>query len=191
MINNCKYNDLKYLLWIIPLAGIIVGAIFIFDKPEMEINRIIINISGSVIYTAVIWLGCRALIPYIQKIYPWEKHPIKHIAGELAFIIFYTLIITIASYFIYSEMYFDKAEEFLVFQQYFITLIITLFVTSIYEGIYIYRLMKENLIKSEKLQRANLEAQYETLKNQDNPHFLFNSLNTLLSYVEDNTKARE
>jgi len=39
------------------------------------------------------------------------------------------------------------------------------------------------------LEKDNVIAQYETLKNQINPHFLFNSLNTLLTFVEDNKTA--
>ena len=37
--------------------------------------------------------------------------------------------------------------------------------------------------------KANLEARYDTLRNQVNPHFLFNSLNTLLMLVDDNPVA--
>jgi LytS/YehU family sensor histidine kinase len=38
--------------------------------------------------------------------------------------------------------------------------------------------------KNEELKRENLLAKYEALKNQVNPHFLFNSLNTLSGLVE-------
>ena len=38
--------------------------------------------------------------------------------------------------------------------------------------------------KNEELKRENLLAKYEALKNQVNPHFLFNSLNTLSGVVE-------
>jgi LytS/YehU family sensor histidine kinase len=33
-----------------------------------------------------------------------------------------------------------------------------------------------------------VEARYERLKNQVNPHFLFNSLNTLLTMVKENSE---
>ncbi len=39
------------------------------------------------------------------------------------------------------------------------------------------------------LQSDNLKFQIETLKQQINPHFLFNSLNTLLDLVEDDSKS--
>ena len=42
------------------------------------------------------------------------------------------------------------------------------------------------LIENEQLQAENLRNQYEVLKNQLNPHMLFNSLNTLRSLVREN-----
>ncbi len=48
------------------------------------------------------------------------------------------------------------------------------------------------LLENEALQSANTFAKYETLKNQVNPHFLFNCLNTLNSLIDsDRTKAQE
>jgi LytS/YehU family sensor histidine kinase len=66
-----------------------------------------------------------------------------------------------------------------------ISIFITLFITTIHTAYYFFISWKENMLKAEKLEKDNLEAQYETLKNQVNPHFLFNSLNGLLSLVED------
>jgi sensor histidine kinase YesM len=42
----------------------------------------------------------------------------------------------------------------------------------------------KSIEKNEELKRENLLAKYEALKNQVNPHFLFNSLNTLSGLVE-------
>jgi len=42
---------------------------------------------------------------------------------------------------------------------------------------------REGLVRQELLRRKALELQLEALKNQVNPHFLFNSLNTLTSLV--------
>ena len=43
----------------------------------------------------------------------------------------------------------------------------------------------------QKLQEEKLQYQYQTLKNQVNPHFLFNSLNTLSTLVHTNADAAE
>jgi len=62
-------------------------------------------------------------------------------------------------------------------------------------GSYIYELIFENhkmAMKNTALQKQNTDARYEALKNQLNPHFLFNSFNTLNSLIaESREKATE
>jgi two-component system, LytTR family, sensor kinase len=48
---------------------------------------------------------------------------------------------------------------------------------------------REIELEYSKLKIENMEAKYQQLKQQINPHFLFNSLNTLKALVDDNPKA--
>lgn len=52
--------------------------------------------------------------------------------------------------------------------------------------IYLVRLQQQVIIENEQLKAENLRNQYEVLKNQLNPHMLFNSLNTLRLLVREN-----
>lgn len=52
--------------------------------------------------------------------------------------------------------------------------------------IYWYVKAREKSVKKvERLQQEKIQFQFETLRNQVNPHFLFNSFNTLISIIED------
>jgi len=51
--------------------------------------------------------------------------------------------------------------------------------------------LKETLIKSEVLQKENILFQFEALKNQVNPHFLFNNFSTLINLIPENPKLAE
>lgn len=51
--------------------------------------------------------------------------------------------------------------------------------------------LKETLLKSEIIQRQNLQFKFETLKNQLNPHFLFNTYSTLISLIPENAQLAE
>lgn len=55
--------------------------------------------------------------------------------------------------------------------------------------IYWYIKAREKSVKKvERLQQEKIQFQFETLRNQVNPHFLFNSFNTLISIIEENPK---
>jgi hypothetical protein len=58
-------------------------------------------------------------------------------------------------------------------------------VTCIHEGVYAFELWQQKLLETEKLRKANLQSQFESLKQQINPHFLFNCLNSLSSLIEE------
>lgn len=51
--------------------------------------------------------------------------------------------------------------------------------------------LTETLVKSEILKRENIQFQYEQLKNQVNPHFLFNNFSTLANLIAENPQQAE
>lgn len=70
------------------------------------------------------------------------------------------------------------------------SLLVTFLVLTIYVTAGFYHQLRKTLVEKERLTKENVQSQLESLKNQVNPHFLFNSLNTL-SYLipEDPAKA--
>ncbi len=69
---------------------------------------------------------------------------------------------------------------------------VTLVATTIWEGEYIFNNWKESLAEKELLQQLKLKSEFESLKSQVNPHFLFNCFNTLSSLInEDPDKAEK
>lgn len=91
--------------------------------------------------------------------------------------------------FIYSIVVsdpFTRQELNILYFVYFVVLIILIFVS----GILRYQLLhQQDVIEKETLKQQSLLNELEALKNQINPHFLFNSLNSLNSLVRDNKPA--
>ena len=54
--------------------------------------------------------------------------------------------------------------------------------------LFMIRRREDRLRKFDRLQKEKIEFQFETLKSQVNPHFLFNSFNTLISVIENTPK---
>lgn len=63
-----------------------------------------------------------------------------------------------------------------------------LIIGSTYEVLYYLKLYREAVTESEAVHKTSLQRQYDHLKNQINPHFLFNSLNSLSSLIDENPK---
>jgi LytS/YehU family sensor histidine kinase len=63
-------------------------------------------------------------------------------------------------------------------------------IASIYEARYFFGQWLAEKRASEELRRAKLEMQLSSLKNQVQPHFLFNSLNTLQALVKANENPK-
>ena len=51
------------------------------------------------------------------------------------------------------------------------------------------RIRENNLRREEQLKKEHIEFQFETLKSQINPHFLFNNFNTLAALIDENRHA--
>ena len=56
---------------------------------------------------------------------------------------------------------------------------------SIYEGLYVMRQWRQTYLEKEELIKAQWQTRFNSLKNQVNPHFLFNSLNALSALIEE------
>ncbi|MGC6469736.1 MAG: sensor histidine kinase [Flavobacteriales bacterium] len=83
----------------------------------------------------------------------------------------------------YTKIMFDNIK---------IGLVITFIFLLLYQASYFLHKWSQLITKAEKLEVVNTEIQISNLKNQLAPHFLFNSLGTLMSLVEsDKEKALE
>jgi sensor histidine kinase YesM len=67
-----------------------------------------------------------------------------------------------------------------------VPVVIFLIVSLAIHSFYFYKTLQENKVKEQKLIAGTASAKFESLKNQIDPHFLFNSLNVLSSLIEEN-----
>jgi LytS/YehU family sensor histidine kinase len=72
---------------------------------------------------------------------------------------------------------------------YFVYFIVLLIVVIISRNLRYQLIREEDISEKELLKQESLKNELEALKNQINPHFLFNSLNSLNSLIRDNKQA--
>ena len=143
----------------------------------------------SFVRTALIWNGSMIIIQYAVHRFPVFKETFKLLAFQIIALCVFVLLVELGE--IYTvENYLKIAMSFTEKRTLIIgSLLITFMISSIYASVAFFLEWKENLLRTQALEKANLEARYDTLRNQVNPHFLFNSLNTLLMLVNDNPVA--
>ena len=142
----------------------------------------------SILYTCLFWIFFRALHLYIT-----EKHPGFDNIRKRYMILIPTVLICFVSLKLLLDTTIDpilhdwltpgfNPPDILEAIGSFIFLIL---VMSIYEGTYLFAELKKSNIRQQVLIKENISSQLEGLKNQINPHFLFNSLNTLASIIPE------
>jgi two-component system, LytTR family, sensor kinase len=62
---------------------------------------------------------------------------------------------------------------------------------TLWEVLYLLDKYKESLSEKELLEKMSMEQEFENLKGQINPHFLFNCFNTLSSLIQEDKKEAE
>ncbi|WP_181304310.1 sensor histidine kinase [Rufibacter sp. XAAS-G3-1] len=134
--------------------------------------------------------GTRRIAKRLSKKYDWREYGLRRFIYEWIAVQIYILLVMvlfeIMPRLIFGQMTYEAQDattlrnikEFFVFGS-----IILLFVHFIRSGIYFYNQWHRYLMQSEKLKKETIKVQFESLKQQVNPHFLFNSLNALTSLI--------
>jgi len=138
------------------------------------------------IFTATLWialwLGNAYVAEALSQFYSWHKEPVKRLIIGLVGMTVYTIgAVNGIVYFFRYVVGFDVGDN--LSTTFTSTIIITLIITMFMTGREFLINWRQAAVDAEASKRASINAQYESLKNQVNPHFLFNSLNALTNLV--------
>ncbi|MEL6631556.1 MAG: histidine kinase [Bacteroidota bacterium] len=146
------------------------------------------------IYSVSIWEGIRRIVPAIRILYPGFANTTKRLVIETPLAVIYTLIVNnlIEKMSILCFGAQNVSTDISPLVRNLIVLIPVTIFLLIYESRYFLLEWKKDIQKAEALSKAHILSQFEALKKQLDPHFLFNSLNTLASLIhEQNSPAQE
>jgi sensor histidine kinase YesM len=148
-------------------------------------------ISWQLLFVWVIWESIRLTIRLARRQFPGLDQ-IRRRTLTLGGMLVVTSII-VGSWHVLTESWlglYPQGEVNVYSYLYSIgmTLFFSQLIAGVYESIYYLRQWKTSVKETEELKKVNLQSQLESLKNQVNPHFLFNSLNSLSALVEEDPK---
>jgi two-component system, LytTR family, sensor kinase len=147
----------------------------------------------SIIGFAIYFIACGTVAVFFKKRIPDEKNLFKRLLITILVFLFTTGLFLYA--FLHKYEYFSwfqyQFNEHVFLWNYFALGIINIFLTFLMEGIGRYNNWKANLNETEKLDAAYRQSRLNALKSQVNPHFLFNSLNSLSSLIQEDEEKAE
>ena len=182
------------LRWMgIPAVAIIMSMVINGDAWQEGGTAVIWAIGKGFIYTIAIWEGNRQIMHFLYRKYPDIADTKVRLMIELPAIIIYTVgINALISFLLLAlfdvNLFLETDSPLFHFTS---VLIPTAIIMAIYESMYFFESWKRHVEQTETLARINVQSQFEALKKQLDPHFLFNCMNTLASLIDaDNDKAQ-
>lgn len=148
-----------------------------------------------VIYQIIFYMVCSLLLLLVMTLYrrekqsPWSAFTTRAIVA---------VAITVVAYFLSPVTFHNSGETKLVYQTghmlEFVVMLKCLFMLAVvllYSQVYVLIYQRQQiLLENEQLQNENLTTKYNMLVSQINPHYFFNSLNSLSMLVRDEEKSR-
>ncbi len=185
--HDMKLNDRLMRLIGIPLFGIAIPNLTgLFGELSYSDPQYWFGYIYFIILAALIWQGNRYLLFRTRSRFTWFDRPIEKLILLFVNNIFYTSPLTIAWLCLwYRWAGFTGIKWDIILIVTLVNVICVLFVTHVYETVFMMKEQQGEQFKNAELSRAKAEAELSALKNQIDPHFMFNSLNTL-SYLITN-----
>lgn len=163
---------------------LITFSLFVFEcsDPQYYLQELI----WSFFISLALWEGNGLINGQLNRYIPWRQPVAPRIFIQIGISVIFTAWVTyLAVKYLYSGVYEAHFSSLVFRRNLFVFLIISLLYNAITTGAHFFRQWRQSIVESEELKRQNLISQYESLKNQINPHFLFNSVNTLIGLIDE------
>jgi sensor histidine kinase YesM len=185
-------NDRMVKLIGIPVLGVVIP-----NLSGLISNRLYRSseLAGSYLYfialAFLVWEGNVRLMYFIREKYPWSRKSYYTIITALFFAnVIYSGIVSVLLLKVWRMWSHEPTNdnEHLT-NTVLIIIIAACFITNIYEILFLNREKEQNESRFQQLNIAKAQAELEALKNQIDPHFIFNSLNTLSFLITKDPKS--
>lgn len=185
MEDKINVNDTLVRIIGIQLFGIVIpNATGLITSHNYSLSELLVIYGYFILIAFLIWQGNRYLLFRLQETANWFNQPGKKVLFLLAANVLYTapLVVSMLSFWYWVN---DMSVNWTVVRiTTMVCVVCVIFVTHVYETVFLIKQRESDLVKGEQLERAKVQAELEALKNQIDPHFMFNSLNSLSYLIE-------
>ena len=190
MQNPYKKKNIKTFIWI-TLMGFAIS-VAICPECYLAFNVFFSNwqsILLCLLYTYILGYGSTFISLKIGKKYSWLEQPNKKFFLHFVTLAVFSFIVSAIVFYVFAYMVFDDKNWLSwseVLHQAKLPAFISVSIAAFFTGVEFLKNWKVEAVRAERLEKEKIATQYESLKNQVNPHFLFNSLNALSELVYEN-----
>jgi len=177
----------KFVLANVALSFLII--LIFMPQAFQEWKSFLISFLWAFAISSTQWAGSIVINHLLDRKIKWaDQAVLRSILGIIFLVIYSVVAFMIVKYFMYFIVHGDSPEDGWHFaaQSSLFTVIISFNISLIFTAIGFFMAWKREVVNSEKLKTEMMTYKYESLRNQINPHFLFNSLNVLSDLVYDN-----
>lgn len=182
-----KLNDIGFRLILIPFFGILIPILTgLVDHTRQSLWETKFSYLYTIGIAFIIWHGNRFLLFTLRSYFDWFNKPIQKIVFLVMASSFYTIPISILLLVGWYQVFEDGNVNWnIIGMSALIIMIAVLFIVHVYETVFLVKEAETEKVQRAKTEKAKAEAELEALKNQIDPHFIFNSLNTLSHLIEE------
>jgi len=134
------------------------------------------------------WAGLQIIHGFVDRKISWIEAPAKKVFVQIFVFLAYSIsafiLVQFFNYYIWLGVYRSSLWDSILKSVPY-TVMISFVISLIFTAIGFFFAWKRSFLQAEKLKVEMLAYKYESLRNQINPHFLFNSLNVLSDLVYD------
>lgn len=182
------FQILAFILLLI-VMGILV---FLILFPELKFtSHLFLLVSvNSVLVGGIFAITVGGMVNILDKKLPWLHYPLRRLIVQVVLTIIIVMLVIVIVIPILGLFWNQQiTSDVFLSQMFFMMKVAFSFLlvgTLLTNSILFFKNWKEAAVQQEILKREQLALQYETLKSQVNPHFLFNNLNSLTSLISSN-----
>jgi sensor histidine kinase YesM len=182
-----RLNDTGFRLILIPFFGIAIPLVTgMINLENFSHWKIKLSFLYTILIAFLVWQGNRYLLFSLRSYFNWYKKPLHKIGVLLLSISFYTIPLSVLMLTGWYKIFTNGAiNKEIIYSSTLIIMICVVFITHVYETAFLVKESESEMLRNEQLERAKAEAELEALKNQIDPHFIFNTLNTLSHLIEE------
>lgn len=181
-------------------VGLVLSVVFLgleaLSRGELVWDlRLLERFMGHMVYSIILTALNGTYFSYLHRTDVFKNLSWWSLLGSILGSILLTVFGLFVAEFILQVLYSGLSWEAFVGKQrllnYVIGILVTTVVTLFFHVLHFYREWQEKRVRIHKQMAGTASARFEALKNQLDPHFLFNSLNVLSSLIEEDQRQAQ